>query len=249
MDLRGRSLASLLEYTSEETAYILDVAARVKSERSTGIYPRRLANTNIALIFLKPSCRTRMSFVVAASDEGAHLEIFPAEDIRLGIKESIKDVARVLGRLFDGVAFRGFDHEVVEQLVEHAGVPVWNGLCDRYHPTQALADLMTIRELFGSLDGVSVACVGDGRNNQARSLAIAAAKTGLDLRLLSPDQLQLTPAELADLVERAGGSSGQVLVTNDPRRALEGAAVVYGDVWVSMVRKTPSRSEFGCCRD
>jgi len=233
VDLRGRHLLTMQEYTAEEIGGLLDLAAHLKQLRRTGIKPRHLAGRNIALVFLKPSCRTRMSFVVAASDEGAHLEIFGAEEIRFGIKESVRDVARVMGRMFDGIVFRGFEHEVVQELAAYAGVPVWNGLCDRYHPTQVLADLLTVRDVFGTLDGQPICYVGDGRNNQARSLAIAAVMLGLDLRILGPPALLPDPAELAAL-NASAAPGANLLVTDDAKEAMAGAAVVYGDVWVSM---------------
>src|SRR5919202_3470939 len=231
--LKGRSLLTLLEYSPAEIAAILDTAAAVKREKREGVYPRRLEHRNVALIFLKPSARTRMAFVVAASDEGAHLEILRAEDIRFGVKESTRDIARLTGRLFDGIAFRGFDHADAEDLAEHSGIPVWNALTDLYHPTQALADLFTFRESFGELEGLPVVYVGDGRNNQARSLVVGAAKTGLDLRILSPKELQPARAEV-DGILASEPEAGTVLATDDPDEALRDAAIVYGDVWVSM---------------
>ena len=231
--LKGRSLLTLLECSPAEVELILDTAATLKLEKREGVFPERLRHRNVALIFLKPSARTRMAFVVAASDEGAHLEDFPAEHIRFGVKESVRDIARLTGRLFDGIAFRGFDHSLAEELAEHAGVPVWNGLTDLYHPTQVLADLLTMRESFGELEGLPVVYVGDGRNNLARSLAIGAAKTGLDLRILAPKELQ-PPRDEMDEILASEPDAGTVLATDSAEEALSGAAIVYGDVWVSM---------------
>lgn len=231
VNLGGRSLLTLGDLTEEEILSLLDLADLLKREKRAGVHRRRLKHKNIALIFLKPSCRTRMSFVVAAADEGAHLEIFGHEEIRFGIKESPRDVARVVGRLFDGLVFRGYEHDLVRTLADSAGIPVWNGLCDLYHPTQVLADLMTIREEVGALAGTAVCYVGDGRNNQARTLAIAAARLGIDLRILGPRELLPPRDELDHLLD---GSAVEVLTTDDPDRALAGAQVVYGDVWVSM---------------
>lgn len=232
--LRGRSLLSMRRHTPEEIELLLDAAAELKELRSQGVYELRLKHRNFALIFLKPSTRTRVSFVVAAAEEGGNLEIFPAEDLRLGYKESVADVARVLGRVFDGIAFRGFDQATIETLADYAGVPVWNGLSDDYHPTQALADLLTLREEFGELSGAPLTYVGDGRNNQATSLLIAAFKLDLDLRVLTPPELQPSPDLIAELRADEHGRGGKITVTDDPARALDGAAAVYGDLWVSM---------------
>ena len=226
-DLRGRSLVSMRSHTREEIELLLDTAAQARELKRRGERPLRLAGRNIAIIFLKPSARTRAAFVVAAADEGAHPDVLRAEDIRFGVKESVKDVARVLGRVYDGIAFRGHAEEVLEALVEHSGVPVWNALTERFHPTQALADMLTLRDEFGTLEGLAVTYVGDGRNNVVRSLVIAAAKTGFELRILAPPELQLPEAE----IDALGGSA---TATDDPRTALDGAAAVYSDVWVSM---------------
>lgn len=208
-----------------------------------------LAGKNIALIFLKPSCRTRVSFVVAATQSGAHPEIFGREDIRFGIKESVRDIARVFGRVFDGVMFRGFEHSTVAEFAEYAGVPVWNGLCDSYHPTQVLADLLTLLENFGSLEGLPLTYVGDGRNNMAITLAIAAAKLGLDLRILAPEKLQPAPEQIAELLADAESDRAKITVTADAQLALAGSAAVYGDVWVSMGEEEQTRERIELLRD
>jgi ornithine carbamoyltransferase len=226
-DLKGRSLVSMRSHTPDEIALLLDTAVHARDLKRRGQRPQRLAGRNIAVVFLKPSSRTRAAFVVAAADEGAHAEVLRAEDVRFGVKESVKDIARVLGRLYDGIAFRGHGEDVLEALVEHSGVPVWNALTERFHPTQALADMLTIRDEFGTLDGQVVTYVGDGRNNVARSLGIAAAKMGFQLRILAPAELQLPEDELREL-------GNAVVATRDPHEALEGSSVVYNDVWVSM---------------
>jgi ornithine carbamoyltransferase len=226
-DLKGRSLVSMRNHTPEEVGLLLDTAAQVRDEKRRGVRPLRLAGRNIAIVFLKPSSRTRAAFVVATADEGGHPEVLRAEDIRFGVKESVRDIARVLGRLYDGIAFRGFGDDVLHALVEHSGVPVWNALTESFHPTQALADMLTIRDEFGTLEGLAVTYVGDGRNNVVRSLGIAAAKMGFELRILAPPELQLPAAEIDEL-------GGRIVATDDPRTALEGAAAVYSDVWVSM---------------
>ena len=233
-DLKGRNLVSMRNYTGAEIALLLDVADELKLAKQRREFDEHLAKRNIACVFTKPSSRTRSAFVVAAADEGAHLETFTSEDVRLGIKESVKDLARTLGRVFDGIAYRGDDDDALRTLADHAGVPVWNALSDRYHPTQALADLMTVREIFGKLEGTAITYVGDGRNNVARSLAIAALKTGLELRILAPGQLQMPRDELAQFEAEPDGGIGSVLLTDDPQQALEASAAVYSDVWLSM---------------
>ena len=212
----------MLEYTAAEIEYLIDSAINLKRLKNQRIFPKNLANRNIALIFDRPSCRTRTSFVVAASDEGAHLEIFPYEDIRFGIKESVKDIARVLGRMFDGIAYRG-DHSVLLELTQHAGVPVWNSLTELSHPTQVLADLMTIKERFGRLNGINVAYVGDGRNNVVNSLIIGCLKMGINLKIVTPKQL--APSE--DLINEikiscAKDLSGSVAVTDNIEEGVRG---------------------------
>jgi ornithine carbamoyltransferase len=241
-DLRGRSLVSMRNHTAEEVGRLLDTAARVRDEKRRGERPQRLAGKTIAIIFLKPSTRTRAAFVVAAADEGAHPEVLRAEDIRFGVKESVTDIARVLGRLYDGIAFRGFGDDVLHALVEHSGVPVWNALTEGFHPTQALADMLTIRDEFGTLDGLAMTYVGDGRNNVVRSLGIAAATMGFDLRILAPAELQLPAAEL-------DAFGGRVTTTDDSRAALEGSAAVYSDVWVSMGEEAELERRIELLRD
>jgi len=234
VNIRGRSLLSLKDFGRDEIKHLIDGGIEFKRLKRAGIFPRNLANKNIALIFLKASCRTRTAVAVAAADEGANLEILRHEEIRFGKKESVRDVARVLGRMFDGIAFRGFDHGIIEDLAQHAGVPVWNCLCDLYHPTQVLADFMTIQEEFGKLAGVRVAYVGDGRNNMARSLVIGAIKLGVDLRIVAPVPLQLSAEALRSLYSALPGETGQVRMTADLQEGLADCDIVYGDVWVSM---------------
>jgi len=229
--MRGRSLLTIEEFSAEEIQALIELATTVKAEKKERRFPERLKHRNIALIFLKPSCRTRTSFVVAAADEAANLQVFPKEDIRFGIKESTKDIARVLGRIFDGIAMRG-DHALIQEFARHSGVPVWNALSDDYHPTQVLADLMTINEAFGHFKGVNIAFVGDGQSNMVTSLIIVARKLGLHLRVVSPRSrwpLQSTLDKLSP-----GAAGGSVRVTEHIAEGLEGADVVYGDIWVSM---------------
>jgi ornithine carbamoyltransferase len=234
VNIRGRSLLSLKDFTRDEIQHLIDGAVEFKRLKRAGIFPQNLANKNIAVIFLKASCRTRSAVAVAAADEGANVELLSHEEIRFGKKESVRDVARVLGRMFDGIAFRGFEHSMIVELAQNAGVPVWNCLCDLYHPTQALADFMTIQEEFGKLAGVKVAYVGDGRNNMARSLVIAAIKLGVDLRIVAPQPLQLDLDALAAVYSPAPGETGRVRTTADLQEGLSDCDIVYGDVWVSM---------------
>ena len=231
--LKGRSLLTLRDFQADEIQQMIDTAADLKGAKRSGLFPRRLADKNIAMIFLKPSCRTRASFAVAAADEGANLEVLPPEDIRFGQKESVKDIARVLGRLFDGIVFRGFEHELIAELARWAGIPVWNALCDTYHPTQVLADLLTVRESFGRIRGSRICYVGDGRNNLATSLMIGAAKMGVDLRILAPPKLQPSRTLVKELMEEASVGAA-IHVTDDAPEAMKGCDAVYGDVWVSM---------------
>jgi ornithine carbamoyltransferase len=233
ISLRGRSLLTLRDFEAHEIQHMIDTAADLKAAKRGGACPRRLVGKNVALIFLKPSCRTRAAFAVAAADEGANLEVLPPEDIRFGEKESVKDISRVLGRFFDGIVFRGFEHERVREIATWAGVPVWNALCDTYHPTQVLADLLTIREVFGRIRGIRMAYVGDGRNNLARSLMIGAAKMGVDLRILAPPELSPSRELVKELMNEAAVGA-QILLTQDPHEALDGCDAVYNDVWVSM---------------
>jgi ornithine carbamoyltransferase len=230
-ELKGRSLLTLEEFSTQEIQALIDLAETVKAEKKERRFQERLKHRNIALIFLKPSCRTRASFVVAAADEGAILQIFPAEDIRFGVKESTKDIARVIGRIFDGIALRA-DQAHIEEFARYSGVPVWNALSEDYHPTQILADLMTIQESVGQLPGANVAFVGDGRSNMVTSLAIAAQKMGLNLRVVSPKSRWPLQNKLKNFMFPP--VCGSVLVTDSIDRGLEGADVVYGDIWVSM---------------
>jgi len=186
------------------------------------------------MIFEKMSTRTRCAFAVAAADEGARIEYLSADEIHLGKKESVADTARVLGRMFDGIAFRGYRQETVEQLAKFSGVPVWNALTDDSHPTQALADLMTIREKFGRLAGLKVVYLGDGRNNVANSLMAGCAKVGIHYVVCAPAELEPPGAGLSRAEEAARRSGGSVTVSQDPRKAVRGANAIYTDVWASM---------------
>lgn len=233
-DLTGRSLLTLHDLTNGEMLALLDFADELKQRKKSGVRGDLLDRRNIAMIFEKMSTRTRCAASVAAADEGARADFLPAHEMHLGRKESVADTARVLGRMYDGIFFRGYNQETAELLAAHAGVPVWNGLTDECHPTQALADLMTMRERFGHLEGLKVVYVGDGRNNMANSLMLGCAKAGVKFVNCTPPEL----APGADLVEEAGviagGNGGSIAVDNDPLSAVIDANVVYTDVWVSM---------------
>ena len=189
MNLKGRSFLTLKDFTSEEIEYLLDLAAELKAKKKQGILGNSLKGKNVALIFEKPSTRTRSAFTIGCTDEGGHAEYMGREDIQLGYKESVEDTARVLGRMFDGIEFRGFSHENVEKLAKYSGVPVWNGLTDEYHPTQILADMLTMKEHFGYLKGLNFVYLGDGRNNMANSLMIGCAKMGVNFTIVAPKSL------------------------------------------------------------
>lgn len=233
MDLRGRNFITLKDFTPNEIGYLLDLAADLKAKKKKGITGEALKGKNIALIFEKPSTRTRCAFVVGCVDEGAHPEYLGKDDIQLGHKESVEDTARVLGRMFDGIEFRGFKHSTVEMLAEYAGVPVWNGLTDEYHPTQILADLLTIKEQFGSLKGLNFVYTGDGRNNMANSLMIGMTKMGVNCTILAPKSLW-PKEELVSVCREYAAQSGAALTVTEDVSAASGADVVYTDVWCSM---------------
>lgn len=233
-NLKGRSFLALLDFTPEEINDLIELSAQVKKEKKEGIFPRRLANKNIALLFEKNSTRTRCAFTVAAIDEGAHPEFLGKNDIQFGKKESVADTARVLGRMFDGIQFRGFKHETVEGLAKYAGVPVWNGLTDAFHPTQILADFLTIKEQKGYLKGIVFTFVGDGRNNMANSLMIGAAKMGMDFRIVAPKSLFPEEALVSTAKEIARETGASIMITDDITKGVKDADVIYTDVWVSM---------------
>ena len=233
MNLKGRSFITLKDYTPEEILYLLDLAADLKEKKKQGITGESLKGKNIALIFEKPSTRTRCAFTVGAADEGGIPTYLSGNEIQLGHKESIEDTARVLGRMFDGIEFRGFKQEHVEALAKYSGVPVWNGLTDEYHPTQILADLLTMREHFGYLKGLKFVYLGDGRNNMANSLMIGCAKMGVDFVIIAPESLW-PKEELIGLCEEYAEASGATITVTDDTEAVSGADVLYTDVWASM---------------
>ena len=232
VNLKGRSFLTLLDFSPSEIDYLLSLAADLKAKKRSGIRGHSLNGKNIALIFEKSSTRTRCAFTVACNDEGAFPEYLNKNDIQLGAKEDIKDTARVLGRMFDGIEFRGFKQENVEALAKYSGVPVWNGLTDSDHPTQVLADFLTLRENFGRLRGLKLVYLGDGRNNMSNALMIGCAKMGIDYVVSSPKELEPNPELLAKCREIAAHST--ITVINNPKDAVKNADAVYTDVWVSM---------------
>ena len=234
VNLKGRSFLTLMDFTPEEIAYLLSLSADLKAKKRAGIRGCALAGKNVALLFEKASTRTRCAFTVACIDEGGHPEFLGKNDIHLGGKEDVKDTARVLGRMFDGIEFRGFRQSMVEELAQWAGVPVWNGLTDVDHPTQVLADFLTLQENFGRLAGLNLTYVGDGRNNMANALMIGSAKMGVNFTIGSPRELFPDP-ELVERCRAAAQRSGaEIRIVDDPRKSVEGADAVYTDVWVSM---------------
>lgn len=233
MDLKGRHFLTLKDFTPEEILYLVDLAEELKAKKAKGILGTSLKGKNIALIFEKPSTRTRCAFTVGANDEGGIPTYLSQYDIQLGHKESVIDTARVLGRMFDGIEFRGYKHEHVELFAQYSGVPVWNGLTDEYHPTQILADLLTMKEQFGYVKGLNFVYLGDGRNNMANSLMIGCTKVGVNFTLIAPKELW-PEQKLINLCEEYAGAAGSTIrVTEDPED-VEGADVIYTDVWCSM---------------
>jgi len=233
-NLKGRHLLTLRDYTPYEIEYLLDLSAKLKADKRVGIFGDNLARKNIALIFEKPSTRTRCAFTVACIDEGAHPEYLGKNDIQLGKKESVADTARVLGRLFDGIEFRGFSQEVVEGLAKYSGVPVWNGLTDQFHPTQILADLLTVREKFGYLKGLKMVYCGDGRNNMANSLMIGCAKMGMHFVIAAPSDLWPEESLVNEMKAVAAQTGASIELSDKAMEAVKGADIIYTDVWVSM---------------
>lgn len=230
--MKGNSFLTLLDYTPDEIRALLDLAAQVKAEKKAGIFPERLKHKNIVLLFEKTSTRTRCAFETAGYDEGARVTFL--SNSQMGKKESLEDTAKVLGRFYDGIEFRGFRQETVELLAKHSGVPVWNGLTDLYHPTQVLADLLTIREhVQKPLSDVHFVFVGDARNNMGNSLMIGCAKMGMHFTALAPKSLfpgEALTAKMRELCKTTGGS----ITLSDSIDAVRGADVIYTDVWVSM---------------
>lgn len=231
---QGRSLLAEKDFTKEELMYFIDFSIHLKEMKANGTPHRYLEGKNIALIFEKASTRTRAAFTVAANDLGAFPEYLGKDDIQIGNKESVEDTAKVLGRMFDGIEFRGFQQKNVELLAEHSGVPVWNGLTDQWHPTQMIADYMTLKENFGKLEGLTLVYTGDGRNNVANSLLITGAILGVNVHIVTPKEL-FPDDDLVNLAKDYGKQSGSsILITDDVKEGVKGADALYADVWVSM---------------
>ena len=234
MNLKNRNFITLLDYTPEEINYLIDLSARLKKEKYEGISHKHLPNKNIVLLFQKDSTRTRCAFEVGALDLGMGVTFLGPSGSQMNKKESVKDTARVLGRMYDGIEFRGYKQKDVEALAEFSGVPVWNGLTDKYHPTQILADFLTIKEKFGYLEGINFTYVGDSRNNMGNSLMIGSAKLGLNFTGVAPKDLW-PEQELIDtclLIAKKTGAT--IKFTEDKMEGAKNADVLYTDVWVSM---------------
>ncbi|MBR1632967.1 MAG: ornithine carbamoyltransferase [Bacteroidales bacterium] len=235
INLKGRSFLKLLDYTPEEIRFLLDLAAKLKADKKAGLEQKHLKGKNIALIFEKTSTRTRCAFEVASYDQGAHVTYLGPTGSQIGVKESMKDTARVLGRMYDGIEYRGFAQTTVEELAKYSGVPVWNGLTNEFHPTQILADFLTMREHSEKpMEKISYAYLGDARFNMGNSLLVGGAKMGMDVRIVAPKSLQ--PAE--ELVEQcreiAKQTGARITITDNVDEGVKGCDFVYTDVWVSM---------------
>ncbi|MGN1168092.1 MAG: ornithine carbamoyltransferase [Lachnospiraceae bacterium] len=233
-NIRGRNYLKLLDYSSKEIRYLLDLAKNFKDMKRAGVPHKYLEGKNIVLLFEKTSTRTRCSFEVAAMDLGMGVTYLDPGSSQMGKKESIADTARVLGRMYDGIEYRGYSQELVEELAEYAGVPVWNGLTDQFHPTQMLADLLTIEENFGRLKGLNFTYMGDARNNMGNSLMIACAKMGLNFTACAPKEL-FPEASLVETAREIAAENGcTVRLTEDVEEGAKDADVIYTDIWVSM---------------
>ena len=233
--LHNRSFLKELDFTAEEWSSLLELAAQLKADKKAGREVKRLTGKNIALIFEKTSTRTRCSFEVGAYDQGAQVTYLDPSGSQMGHKESVADTARVLGRFYDGIEFRGKKQEHVEALAELSGVPVWNGLTDEWHPTQMLADQLTMLEHADKpIEQISFAYLGDARNNVANSLLISAALMGMDVRMVAPKELQTSPEVVAQAEKLAKDSGARILITDDTAQGVKGVDFLYTDVWVSM---------------
>ncbi|MEU8583012.1 ornithine carbamoyltransferase [Streptomyces abikoensis] len=235
LDLRHRSFLKELDFTPAEFHFLLDLSAQLKSARDNGTEQQRLRGRDIALIFEKTSTRTRCAFEVAARQQGAHVTYLEPTGSQIGHKESIKDTARVLGRMYDGIEYRGSSQRAVEELADHSGVPVWNGLTDEWHPTQSLADALTMWEHTDKpLHEISFAYLGDARNNVGNSLLVMGAMLGMDVRMIGPASLRNSPDVLKEALRLAEDTGARVTVTDDVAEGVAGADFLYTDVWVSM---------------
>ena len=234
VNLRGKNFLTLLDFTPDQIRYLLDLSRDFKNAKRAGIPHAHLAGKNIVLLFEKTSTRTRCAFEVAGRDLGMGVTYLDPGSSQMGKKESIADTARVLGRMYDGIEYRGFDQKIVEELAAYAGVPVWNGLTNQFHPTQILADLLTIQEKFGRLEGIRFTYMGDARNNMGNSLMIGCAKIGLHFTACAPSSLFPAPELVEKAKEFAAASGGSVTLTEDVDQGPVNADVIYTDIWVSM---------------
>lgn len=234
MELKGRDFLKLIDYTPEEIGYLIDLAAEYKAKKKAGIAHDDHHGKNIALIFEKTSTRTRCSFEVAAHDLGIMTTYLDPSASQIGKKESIADTARVLSGIYDGIEYRGFGQEIVEELAQYSSVPVWNGLTNEFHPTQILADFLTIKEHFGHLKGINFVYMGDARYNMGNSLMVGCAKMGLNFTASAPEKY-FPDAALVEYCKKVASENGSTITfETDPMKAVEGADVIYTDVWVSM---------------
>ena len=234
MELKNRSFLKLLDYTPAEIGQLLELAADLKAKKKAGIRHDQLRGKNIALIFEKTSTRTRCSFEVAAHDLGMEVTYLDPSGSQIGKKESIADTARVLGRMFDGIEYRGYGQQIVEELAHYAGVPVWNGLTNEFHPTQILADFLTIQEHFGELKGKKLVYMGDARYNMGNSLMVGCAKMGIDFRAACPKSCAPSDELVAKCREVAAQTGAKITITEDVKEAVKDCDFLYTDVWVSM---------------
>ena len=234
MNLKGKSFLKLLDFTPAEIGGLIDLAAELKAKKKAGVPHRLCEGKSIALVFEKTSTRTRCAFEVAAADLGMHPTYLDPSGSQIGKKESIPDTARVLGRMFDGIEYRGYGQEIVESLAKYAGVPVWNGLTNEFHPTQILADFLTIREHFGDLKGKKLVYLGDARYNMGNSLMVGCAKMGMHFVAAAPKKYWPDAALVAECEAVAKETGATITFEEDPKKAVEGAHVLYTDVWVSM---------------
>ena len=234
MNLKGRNFLKLMDYTPEEITYLIDLSAELKKKKKEGVPHNTLTGKNIALIFEKTSTRTRCSFEVAAHDLGMNVTYLDPSGSQIGKKESIKDTARVLGRMFDGIEYRGFGQDIVEELAKYANVPVWNGLPNEFHPTQMIADMLTIREHLGRLKGVKLVYMGDARYNMGNSLMVTCAKLGMDF-VACTSAKYFPEQKLVDYCKKVAAETGATItLTEDVKEGTKDADVIYTDVWVSM---------------
>ncbi len=234
-NLRNRHFLKLLDFSPQEIKFLLDLSLDLKKARYAGLEQQRLNGKNIALIFEKASTRTRCAFETAAYDQGAHVTYLGPSGSQMGTKESMKDTARVLGRMYDGIEYRGFGQDIVEELAKYAGVPVWNGLTNEYHPTQVLADFLTMMEHSDKpLRQMSFAYLGDARNNMGNSLLVGAAKMGMDFRSVAPKSVHPNKQLVAEARKIARETGAKITITDDLAKGVKGCDFLYTDVWVSM---------------